>query len=217
MVLDKTGTITKGKPSVTDVFWDEGIGNVEKLESILSSIEKQSEHPLAGAIYSYYLQKEVDTIELENFESITGKGVSATYEGENHLVGNEKYILSQGVKISSDLQEKSTKLKDDAKTIVFFSNKNKAQAVLGISDPVKENSKEAISELLNLGIDLYMLTGDNSETAQAVAEIVGITNIKAEVLPQEKSNFIRDLQRQGKKVGMVGDGINDAEALALVC
>ncbi len=215
LVLDKTGTITKGKPTVTDVFWEEGIGDIKKLESVLSSIEKQSEHPLAGAIYSYYLQNKIDTIALENFESITGKGVTADYNTATYLVGNEKYILSQGVEISSELQEKSTKLKDAAKTIVFFSNKNKSLAVLGISDPVKENSKEAISELLKLGIDLYMLTGDNFETAHAVAKIVGITNVKAEVLPQEKSNFIKDLQSQGKKVGMVGDGINDAEALAL--
>lgn len=209
IVLDKTGTITEGKPIVTDSFWLDGDDNKE---AYLLSLEKLSEHPLADAVNSYY--KDSLAVSVSNFESITGKGVKGVIEGEAYLVGNNKLLNDNGITINDQLQEEAQKLSDQAKTIIWFSDDSQALAVLAIADKVKPTSKTAVQQLQRNKIDVYMLTGDNRSIAKEIAFETGIKNYKSEVLPQQKAEFIKQLQAEGKVVAMVGDGINDSTALA---
>ncbi|MHC5310270.1 heavy metal translocating P-type ATPase [Myroides sp. LJL116] len=209
VILDKTGTITQGKPEVSQMQW---LDNDKQSQNILYSIEKQSEHPLALAVI-----KHLDTaqdIELTNFESITGKGAKADYKGETFYVGNQKLLEQNSISIDASLKEQGEKWTGQSMTVIWFADSKKALAVVAIADQIKATSAEAIQELQAMGIDLYMLTGDNVATAKAIAEQTGIKHYKAEVMPQDKADFVKELQSQGKIVAMVGDGINDSTALA---
>ena len=212
IVLDKTGTITKGHPEVVDIKWKNDI-NVGLLSSILFSIEAQSEHPLSEAIVKYF-QLENNKIEIEHFESIISTGVSAIYNKRQYYAGSYKMMREKQIIIDAELKKESEKWLDNANTVIWFSDDKNALAVIAISDKIKPTSKEAVRQLQNMGIEVYMMTGDNQKTAAVVSNKVGIKNFKAEVTTDEKSSFIKELQQQGKKVAMVGDGINDSHALA---
>lgn len=214
VVLDKTGTITEGRPTVTDLIWADKI-NQDKLSSILLSIEAQSEHPLASSIVKRLREKGTTVTDLANFESITGKGVKAlSLNGIEFYVGNDRLIKEKKIPIEESLLSQAKLWQKNAKTVVFFASNEQVVAVIAIADKIKSSSKRAIKKLINRDINVYMLTGDNNQTAKAVAREVGLTNYKSEVLPSDKADFIRNLQDQGKIVAMVGDGINDSHALA---
>ncbi|MFM2307013.1 MAG: Cation-transporting ATPase PacS, partial [Bacteroidota bacterium] len=209
VVLDKTGTITEGKPMVTGIKW---VKEDEYLKQILYTIESKSEHPLADAVVKHF--KGALPVLLSKFESITGKGVSAVVIADTYYVGTRKLLEENGVYISNELLAVATVWSHEAKTVIWFANSKQALAVLAISDKVKDTSATAIAQLKQMGIAVHMLTGDNEATAQAIALQTGIDNYKAEVLPQQKAEFIKQLQASGKVVAMVGDGINDSTALA---
>ncbi len=209
VILDKTGTITEGKPIVTNDFWAD---DSTELKQILYSIEKQSEHPLAEAVVTHLKQQSLFTI--SSFESITGKGAKAQANGETYFIGNRRLIEENKISIEKSISEKANQWGKEAKTVIWFANSQKVVSVLAIADQVKSTSQNAIQELQAAGIEVYMLTGDNQTTAKAVSEKVGIKHFKAEVLPEQKAEYVKELQAKGKVVAMVGDGINDSTALA---
>lgn len=209
VVLDKTGTITEGRPIVSEIFWDK---EDDSEKQVLLSIEKQSEHPLADAVVKH-LEGE-GTLELSSFSSITGKGAKALYNNETYFVGNLRLMEENGILIPKELSQKAEIWSSEMQTVIYFANSSKALAALAISDKIKDSSAAAIKEMQEMGLELYMLTGDNKATAAAVAKKAGITNYKAELLPQDKADYIKDLQNKGRIVAMVGDGINDSTALA---
>lgn len=209
VILDKTGTITEGKPVVSDILW---LNNDNSPIKVFASIEKQSEHPLAEAVVAHVGKMEY--LHITNFESITGFGAKATINNQTYFVGNLKLLQTNTISVSEELNSAASKWLEEAKTVIFFANAKEALAVTAITDKVKETSAEAVKQLQEMGIEVYMLTGDNQATAKAIAKQVGITQFKAEVLPSHKADFIKELQGQGKIVAMVGDGINDSNALA---
>lgn len=209
IILDKTGTITEGRPEVTGIQW---LNNDDTTKDILLSIEKKSEHPLAEAVIKH-LDGTVHT-NITQFESITAKGAKADYNNETYFVGNKKLLAENNIGIAKQLQQQADEWGSEPKTIIWFADSKQALSVLAISDKVKETSVQAIKEMQEMGIDLYMLTGDNEATAKAIAKQTGIKHYKAEVLPQHKADFVKELQSSGKVVAMVGDGINDSTALA---
>ena len=209
IVLDKTGTITEGKPQVTGVKW---LDNNDITKDILLSIEKQSEHPLAEAVVKNL--DGVQSVSLSDFDSITGKGAKAFYNNETYFVGNKKLLAENNITIADSLVEQADAWGKESKTVIWFASSKEALSVIAISDKIKETSVEAIKQMQDMGIELYMLTGDNEATAKAIAEQTGIKHYKAEVMPQYKADFVKELQQQGKVVAMVGDGINDSTALA---
>ena len=209
IVLDKTGTITEGRPQVTGIKW---LNNEDTAKEILLSIEKQSEHPLAEAVVKHL--GDVAATSLSMFDSITGKGAKADHDNETYYVGNKKLLAENNIAIAGELQDQAEEWGKQSKTVIWFANSKKALAVIAIADKIKETSVQAIREMQEMGIDLYMLTGDNEATAKAIAEQTGIKHYKAEVLPQHKADFVKELQSKGKVVAMVGDGINDSTALA---
>lgn len=209
IILDKTGTITQGRPEVTGIQW---LNNDDTTKNILVSIEKQSEHPLAEAVVKH-LDGTATTI-LTQFDSITGKGAKANHNNETYFVGNKKLLAENNITIPEQLQNQSDEWGKQSKTVIWFANSKQALSVIAISDKIKDTSVAAIKEMQDMGIDLYMLTGDNEATAKAIALQTGIKHYKAEVLPQHKADFVKELQKQGKVVAMVGDGINDSTALA---
>ena len=211
VVLDKTGTITEGKPSLTNIHWVGDESGV--LKQVLYSMERASEHPLASAVVAY-LEKDASLLNLQVLESITGKGVEAQYQNEKYWVGNHKLMADHGATLTHHDAARTKAWAAEAQTLVFFGKGKELLAIISIADKIKPGSARAIDELRNMGVAVYMLTGDNAETASAVAKATGIENYKAEVMPQDKYDFVKDLQRQGKIVGMVGDGINDSQALA---
>lgn len=214
IILDKTGTITEGKPMVTNLVWLEGERAAPLYQNILYTIEVQSEHPLAQAIVDRLKEKNVQSIQLSGFESITGKGVKAQASAETFYLGNQKLMEEKNIELTEEVKQKAMYWQSEAKTVVFFANQNSVLALIAIADKIKETSKSAIQTLQDKGIDVYMLTGDNQQTAAAVAKQVGLKHYKAEVLPAEKAEFVKQLQAEGKVVAMVGDGINDSHALA---
>lgn len=209
IILDKTGTITEGKPKVTGFKW---LNDNETTKQVLFSIEKQSEHPLAEAVINHL--ENTKSVSLSEFESITGKGVKAVYNDEMYFVGNKKLLLENNITIADELQQQANQWSNQSKTVIWFSDSKKALSVVSISDTIKATSVEAIKQMQEMGIELYMLTGDNEATAKAIAEQTGIRHFKAEVLPQHKADFVKELQQKGKTVAMVGDGIIDSTALA---
>jgi P-type Cu2+ transporter len=209
VVLDKTGTITEGKPVVTDIEWLDGN---DRPKQILLSIEQKSEHPLAEAIVSHF--ENLTPEPVTGFESITGKGAKATAGGETYIVGNSKLLEENGIMFCTDLQDAASSWSRESKTVVWLADSKKTLAVIAIADRIKETSKEAVLRLMKMGIDVYMITGDNETTAAAIAGQAGVLNYRAEVLPEQKAEFVKKLQSEGKIVAMVGDGINDSAALA---
>ncbi|WP_341227396.1 heavy metal translocating P-type ATPase [uncultured Arcticibacterium sp.] len=206
IVLDKTGTITEGKPSVTKVkFYKE----LSFQKSLVKSLEVASEHPLATAIAKHF--KAEESIEISDFESITGVGVKGSYQNQTYLITKPSYVEN----ISSDsVKQDISQLQNEGKTVVALSNQTEILGIIAIEDSIKESSAAAISKILQQGLDVIMLTGDNKNTAAAVSKSVGIETFKANCLPSDKSEFIKKLQAEGKKVAMVGDGINDTVSLA---
>lgn len=213
IILDKTGTITEGKPTVTDLRWHPD-ANPDKLKHILYSLETRSEHPLADAVTAHLREDGNEAIEPEAFESLTARGVTATFKGVAYFAGSERLMDEKGIDISADMREDAHTLRSSGKTVIYFSDAKRVLATMAIADTIKETSRAAINTLKRRGIDVYMLTGDNFETAQAVASQVGIDHYQAEVLPSDKAEFVKNLQSEGKVVAMVGDGINDSQALA---
>jgi Cu2+-exporting ATPase len=213
VALDKTGTITEGRPVVTDLAWAPATAG-SGYASILYALEASSEHPLAEAVVARLRENEVQPVELEEFESLTGRGVRGSYRGQRYFVGNEPLLQEHGIALDPALQTEADEWREQAKTVVFFADGNRVLAALAIADQVKPTSLAAVQTLLGQGIDVYLLTGDNEQTARAVARQVGLTHYRAGLLPAEKAAFVEQLQAAGKVVAMVGDGINDAHALA---
>ena len=213
IVLDKTGTITEGKPEVVAIQYKKGTTETE-LANLLFSIEQQSEHPLAEAVVRYFKKKETQSLALDHFESITGKGVKVMYAGNTYFVGSAALLKSENIITEAALQEAANKWLAKAHTVIWLADTSNALAAIAVADKIKQTSVQAVRELQATGIDVYMLTGDNQFTAKAIAEQVGIHNYEAEVLPADKANFVKQLQQHDKTVAMVGDGINDSNALA---
>lgn len=212
LILDKTGTLTVGKPGVTDLIWANDSSESEIYRRILVSIEKKSEHPLAEAIVACF--PETLSLNPDSFDSITGKGITAKINGKKYYAGNLRLMEEHEISIPVSLQNHIHKFRSEAKTVVFFAEEKELIALIAIADVIKQEAAEAVQMLQSTGIEVYMLTGDNQQTAEAVAKKTGIRNFHAEMLPSGKAEFIRQLQQQGKIVAMAGDGINDSEALA---
>lgn len=209
IILDKTGTITAGHPIVVESLWENGFEHSRK---ILYSLEKLSEHPLSDAVVNT-LQNEKE-ISIDKFENVPGKGVKGVVGSQTYYVGNLSLLNDNHITIASHLQELANKWTQKTKTLVWFADSTQAIAAIALTDEIKQTSAEAISQLQKMGVEVYMLTGDNAISAQAISRKVGINHYKAGVLPNEKAQFIKELQANGKTVGMVGDGINDSAALA---
>lgn len=212
VVLDKTGTVTEGKPVVTDMVTAEGT-SPEQLLQIAASLEKLSEHPLADAILIEAEKEQLALSGVTAFTQIPGQGITGVIEGITYLAGNRKLLEANGIWHPS-FGEKAERLAEEGKTPLFFATKEKLFGIIAVADVVKKTSRKAIRELTDMGIDVVMLTGDNARTAEAIRRQVGVSRVVAEVLPQDKEQEIRRLQESGQKVAMVGDGINDAPALA---
>ncbi len=214
IVLDKTGTITKGKPELTDtVMSDQSSVDSDQLLRLAASVEKVSEHPLAQAIVEGAQARKLELAEVKDFEAIPGHGVSAKVEDKHILIGNLKLMNRENIVLGL-LEEQSKSIADDGKTPMYIVLDGKAAGIIAVADTVKEDSAEAIKVLQSMGIEVVMITGDNRRTAEAIARKVGVTRVLAEGLPEDKAKNIQQLQSEGKKVAMVGDGINDAPALA---
>jgi len=213
VVFDKTGTLTKGKPEVTDIISFESTDEDEIL-TISASLERLSEHPLAEAIYTYANEESVSLDEVKDFSAIPGHGVKGTIDNTEYYFGNRRLIIDiLGLSISK-VDRKLTKLEEQGKTAMILATKEKILGAVAVADTVKPTSFEAVAKLKKMGITVYMITGDNERTARAIASQVGIENVLAEVLPEDKANEVKKLQQNNNKVAMVGDGINDAPALA---
>jgi Cu2+-exporting ATPase len=209
IILDKTGTITEGRPLVIDTLW---LKNDESQLPVLLSIEKQSEHPLAEAVVKHF--QNITLLPVEHFESITGFGAKAQVSEQTYFIGNAALLKANNISIDLSLKNTATNWLTQANTVIYFADGKQTLAIIAIADKIKQTSIDAISQLQAAGIEVYMLTGDNPSTAKAIAKQVGIKNYKAEVLPAHKADFVKELQKQGKVVAMVGDGINDSNALA---
>jgi Cu2+-exporting ATPase len=212
IVLDKTGTVTEGKPSVGDVKWLNGF-EIQKYADILFSLESMSEHPLAESIAGYLKANSAQVV-LSNVESATGKGIAGEHEGTRYLAGGSRYIHENKTALDQELEGLAGKWEGEGKTVIYFADGKKVIALISLSDRIKEDSAEAIRQIRKLGVEVFLVTGDNRKTAEAVAKMTGIPNIKAEALPSDKADFIASLQKEGKVTGMAGDGINDSQALA---
>lgn len=210
IVLDKTGTITEGRPQVTGVLWNDAS---DRYKDILYTIERSSEHPLAEAV-SQHLSVSAKMISLTDVNAVTGAGITAIFETKKYFVGTTRLLRENHIEIPEPTAEWAEQKRSEANTVVFFASEEEWIAAVAIADKIKPSSKQAVQKLQSMGIEVYMFTGDNIQTATAVAKQVGITEFKAEARPQDKAEFVKQLQSEGKVVGMVGDGINDSHALA---
>jgi len=212
VVLDKTGTITEGHPAVTDVLTAPGVSESTVLH-LAASLEQASEHPLAEAIVERAKKDGLTLAKAEEFQAAAGQGVMGTVEGKKVLAGNLKMMKEHSV-AAKDLEQQAERLAEEGKTALYIAADGKLLGVTAVADPVKRTSAEAVRELEKMGLSVVMLTGDHEKTARAIQKQLGITRVVAEVLPQDKEREVRRLQEEGHKVAMVGDGINDAPALA---
>lgn len=210
LVLDKTGTITKGRPELTDIYPI----NIKEEDLLvrLASAESPSEHPLSEGIMKYAKDNNIEIKNPSKFQAVPGKGLIATVDEEVIYVGNRRLMKENSLDISS-VEDKLISLEEEGKTAMLISNDKEILGVIAVADQVKEGSTQAIKELKEMNLDIYMLTGDNERTARSIAKTVGIDNVFADVLPEDKSTIVMDLKEKGRNVGMVGDGINDAPAL----
>jgi P-type Cu2+ transporter len=214
VVLDKTGTITMGEPSVEKIEWKKD-ADPESMGKILLAIQKNSEHPLAEPVVQYLSRSGIKSdLPVSGIESITGKGIKAVIDNNLYFVGNRRLMDDHDIIIGGDLPAFAESWQTEAKTVFFFADSENALSVISVSDKIRESSVEAINQLHAMGVEVHMLTGDNEQTAAKIALEAGIDTYKSELLPQDKHNFITHLQKQGKVVAMVGDGINDSQALA---
>ncbi len=212
VILDKTGTISEGKPFATDVIWY--TGDHASHAPVLLSLEAKSEHPLADAIADRMRQDTTAVVPITEYESVTGQGVKGKMEDVYFLAGNRRMMEAHGVKIADEVLKQADVLRGEAKTVVYFAGGDTVLGIVAVADKIKETSAEAVATLQHRGVDVYMLTGDNHQTAEAVAGKVGIKHFHAEMMPSDKAEFVKGLQSQGNVVAMVGDGINDSQALA---
>ncbi|TYC88194.1 copper-translocating P-type ATPase [Acetobacterium wieringae] len=212
IVFDKTGTITEGKPEVTDIVTANGIER-DWLLQIAASAEKGSEHPLGEAIVRGAQKENMETLKIDTFKAIPGYGIEVEVDGSRLLLGNRKMMDENSISLIT-LEEESDRLAEEGKTPMYIAMDGTLSGIIAVADVVKASSKAAIAKLHEMGIEVAMITGDNKKTAEAIAKQVGIDRVLAEVLPQDKSNEVKKLQAEGRKVAMVGDGINDAPALA---
>lgn len=212
VLLDKTGTITEGEPTVTDFIINEGFDKDDILQ-LVASAESVSEHPLGSAIVKYSEEKEINLLPTDHFESITARGIKADIAGREIAIGNKKLMDSLS-EVPSSLEAQVKQLANEAKTPMYIALDNEVIGIVAVMDPIKETSSQAIKEMKNLGLEVIMASGDNQYTANIVGEELGIDRILSEVMPEDKSAIVQELQNAGKKVIMVGDGINDAPALA---
>ena len=210
IVMDKTGTITEGKPILTDIVTDLDEENFLK---IAGSIEKNSQHPLASAIINYAQENDIDLEEITNFNSVSGRGLNGEIAGNKYLAGNLEYMLEEKIDLK-DFQAKAEELAGEGKTSMYFANESEVLGIISVKDLPKESSKDAIKLLRDMGKKIIMLTGDNEKTAEAIADEIGVDETLAGLLPQDKNKEIDKIQKSGKKVLMIGDGINDAPSLA---
>ncbi|WP_028980032.1 heavy metal translocating P-type ATPase [Sporocytophaga myxococcoides] len=216
LVLDKTGTITMGRPKVTDVYWEENVDNKTLLEGIILTAERKSGHPLAEAIVQYYKRRNTNEVALDDFESQTGKGIKVQYKDDIYFIGSRNFVKNDiKAELSREMDHISNQYSLEAKTLIYLAQNKKVVALIAVADEVKQGSYDAIQKIKDLGIEIYMLTGDTMQTAEAIANKTGIEKYKAEVLPSDKASFVKELKKNGKVVAMAGDGVNDAEALAL--
>jgi len=215
IVLDKTGTLTQGKPTVTDFVTVNGIahGNELKLLQLVASVERNSEHPLAEAVVQYAQSQQVELTNSQEFEAIAGSGVQGYRLGKLVQIGTQRWLTELGIN-SQCLATQRDKLEYLGKTVIWIAVEGQVQGIMGISDALKPSSADTVRTLQKLGLEVVMLTGDNRQTAEVIAREVGIDRVLAEVRPDQKAATIRTLQSEGKIVAMVGDGINDAPALA---
>jgi len=212
VVLDKTGTITEGRPGVTDAFASEGFDEDELLR-LAASVERASEHPLGEALVRRAAERGLHLSPAENFEAFAGRGVEADASGRRVTIGNARLMRERGVNVGA-LAGRADEFAGEAKTPVYVAVDGRAAGLFAVADRVKAESREAVASLKALGLEVFMLTGDERRTAEAVARAVGIERVLAEVLPEGKADALKKIQSEGKRVAMVGDGINDAPALA---
>ena len=211
-IMDKTGTVTEGRPVVTDVqTW--GV-DTEELLSLALSLEKRSDHPLADAIVRYALEKGAKERSVTDFEMVEGQGIRAAVDGVPCMAGNQRMLLANGLALSRSMQELGEKLADAGKTPLFFAANRQVVGTFAVADVLKPTSRAAVKALESMGIEVTLLTGDNKKTAQTIASELGVGEVIAEVLPQDKERIVREKQAAGRRVAMIGDGINDAPALA---
>ncbi|MEX0778097.1 MAG: heavy metal translocating P-type ATPase [Balneolales bacterium] len=213
VIFDKTGTLTLGEFRVTDLVAGEGVSKDEAL-SIAASIESESEHPIARGIVASAKEQELEYTDAENFRNITGKGVAATVNGEEYHLGGPSILKEENAEVEDELQQAAERAGERGQTAIYLIQNGKALAVFAVADAPRKESYEAIRSLHNRGIEVAMLTGDSKAVANAVAEELNIDTVFAEVLPEEKASKVKEMQQQGKIVAMVGDGVNDAPALA---
>ena len=211
VIMDKTGTLTEGKPVVTDIY-SIGIDENELL-ALAASAEKPSEHPLAGALIEDAEKKGINLFEAEDFRAVSGRGVTATVDGRKILAGNKYFMSENGIDVSV-FEQKEKEYSNLGKTVLYFAGENSPLGLIAVQDVPKKTSRAAVKCLRDMGIDVIMLTGDNKRTAEAVARSLGITNVVSEVMPQDKEAVVRSVQEKGGRTAMIGDGINDAPALA---
>jgi Cu2+-exporting ATPase len=212
LITDKTGTLTEGKPSVEKVFSVEG--DATSLITNIASLNQHSEHPLALAIVNYAKKNEIELVKATDFEAVAGKGITGIVSDNKIALGNEKLLIQLNIKVSNALKNEVIVEQKLGKTVSYIAVNNIAVGYVSISDAIKTTSKEAIEKLMASGIEVIMLTGDNENTAKAVADELHLSSFKASCLPEDKLEFIKKLQAEGKIVAMAGDGINDAPALA---